>query len=221
MIEKPIAASQEEHRVIRLRGAQRQCGGTSALHPHSGVLKVVGTMEVVVLEAAAQSHAMANVCRLVLDLMIPWTRLCSSSPRFLCGGWRRRWRQRGADPITSMLLGFANGVVAALRQQDCSPADSQLSATCRRLVERFSTAAPYSRRTTNGVATAILYRKTVIERLRPSIDPLCRAWGHFCMRARLRISAGMARLQGLLWPLDRAGVDRPSLCMSCARLKGF
>ncbi|MCP9775815.1 Gfo/Idh/MocA family oxidoreductase [Cyanobium sp. HWJ4-Hawea] len=238
LIEKPIAASQEEAadliRASEAAGRLLQVGHIERFNPaFRELVKVVANEEVVVLEARRHSPNpdRANDVSVVLDLMIhdidlvlelaraPVVRLAAA------GG-------RSADgPIdyVNATLGFANGVVASLTASKMAHRKIRsLSAHCRSsLVETdFLNRTLHIHRKSHESVSAdhgeLVYRSDgVIEEVSTtSIEPLYAELEHFlqCVRgAEIPAVDGLQASRALqLADLIEQCVEQPGLSMSLA-----
>jgi predicted dehydrogenase len=236
LIEKPIAASQEEAadliRAAAATGRLLQVGHIERFNPaFRELVKVVAGEEVVVLEARRHSPNAdrANDVSVVLDLMIhdidlvlelaraPVVRLAAA------GG-------RSADgPIdyVNATLGFANGVVASLTASKMAHRKIRsLSAHCRSsLMETdFLNHNLRIHRRSHGSVSAehgeLVYRNDgfIEEVSTTSIEPLYAELEHFLQCVRGEETPAVDGLQASralqLADLIEQCVEQPSLCMA-------
>ncbi len=236
LIEKPIAASQEEAseliQAAEAAGRQLQVGHIERFNPaFRELLKVVANEEVVVLEARRHSpHAdRANDVSVVLDLMIHDIDLVlelAGAPvvRLAAAGGRS-----GEGPIdyVNATLGFGNGVVASLTASKMAHRKIRsLSAHCRAsLVETdFLNRRIHIHRRAHEWVSAdhgeLLYRNDgfIEEVSTTSIEPLYAELEHFllCLRGRETpaVDGQQASRALVLANLIELAVDQPSLCMA-------
>jgi predicted dehydrogenase len=236
LIEKPIAASQEEATEL-IRAADRagvllQVGHIERFNPaFRELLKVVAGEEVVVLEARRHSPNpdRANDVSVVLDLMIHDIDLVlelAHSPvvRLAAAGGRSA---EGPIDYVNATLAFANGVVASLTASKMAHRKIRsLSAHCRAsLVETdfLNRTLHIHRRAHQSVSAdhgELVYRSDgVIEEVSTtSIEPLYAELEHFLACVRGEESPAVDGLQAsralLLADLIEQCVEQPNLCMS-------
>jgi predicted dehydrogenase len=236
LIEKPIAASQEEatdliHAAERA-GVLLQVGHIERFNPaFRELLKVVAGEEVVVLEARRHSPNpdRANDVSVVLDLMIHDIDLVlelAGAPvvRLAAAGGRSA---EGPIDYVNATLAFANGVVASLTASKMAHRKIRsLSAHCRgSLVETdfLNRTLHIHRRSHQSVSAdhgELVYRSDgVIEEVSTtSIEPLYAELEHFLACVRGEESPAVDGLQAsralLLADLIEQCVEQPSLCMS-------
>ena len=236
LIEKPIAASQEEATEL-IRAADRagvllQVGHIERFNPaFRELLKVVAGEEVVVLEARRHSPNpdRANDVSVVLDLMIHDIDLVlelAHSPvvRLAAAGGRSA---EGPIDYVNATLAFANGVVASLTASKMAHRKIRsLSAHCRAsLVETdfLNRTLHIHRRAHQSVSAdhgELVYRSDgVIEEVSTtSIEPLYAELEHFLACVRGEESPAVEGLQAsralLLADLIEQCVEQPNLCMS-------
>jgi predicted dehydrogenase len=236
LIEKPIAASQEEAeeliRAADLAGVLLQVGHIERFNPaFRELLKVVAGEEVVVLEARRHSPNpdRANDVSVVLDLMIHDIDLVlelAGAPvvRLAAAGGRSA---EGPIDYVNATLAFANGVVASLTASKMAHRKIRsLSAHCRAsLVETdfLNRTLHIHRRAHQSVSAdhgELVYRSDgVIEEVSTtSIEPLYAELEHFLACVRGEESPAVDGLQAsralLLADLIEQCVEQPSLCMS-------
>ncbi|QVL54624.1 MAG: Gfo/Idh/MocA family oxidoreductase [Cyanobium sp. M30B3] len=236
LIEKPIAASQEEAtELIRAAEGARvllQVGHIERFNPaFRELLKVVAGEEVVVLEARRHSPNpdRANDVSVVLDLMIHDIDLVlelAHSPvvRLAAAGGRSA---EGPIDYVNATLAFANGVVASLTASKMAHRKIRsLSAHCRAsLVETdfLNRTLHIHRRAHQSVSAdhgELVYRSDgVIEEVSTtSIEPLYAELEHFLACVRGEESPAVDGLQAsralLLADLIEQCVEQPNLCMS-------
>jgi predicted dehydrogenase len=236
LIEKPIAATQEEASALikaaEASARQLQVGHIERFNPaFRELLKVVANEEVVVLEARRHSpHAdRANDVSVVLDLMIHDIDLVlelAQAPvvRLAAAGGRS-----GEGPIdyVNATLGFENGVVASLTASKMAHRKIRsLSAHCRAsLVETdFLNRSLHIHRRAHEWVSAdhgeLLYRNDgfIEEVSTTSIEPLYAELEHFlqCVRGRETpaVDGQQASRALLLANLIERAVDQPALCMA-------
>ena len=236
LIEKPIAASQEEAAdLIRAaEGSARllQVGHIERFNPAFRELtKVVANEQVVVLEARRHSPNgdRANDVSVVLDLMIHDIDLVlelAAAPvvQLAAAGGRS-----GDGPIdyVNATLGFANGVVASLTASKMAHRKIRsLSAHCRdSLVETdfLNRSLHIHRRTHQSVSAdhgELLYRNDgfIEEVSTTSIEPLYAELEHFlqCVRGReIPAVDGLQASRALqLADLIEQCVEQPNICMT-------
>jgi predicted dehydrogenase len=239
LIEKPIAASQEEAAELiaasERAGVLLQVGHIERFNPaFRELLKVVVGEEVVVLEARRHSPNpdRANDVSVVLDLMIHDIDLVlelAGAPvsRLAAAGGRS-----GDGPIdyVNATLAFTNGVVASLTASKMAHRKIRsLSAHCRSsLVETdfLNRTLHIHRRSHQSVSAdhgELVYRSDgVIEEVSTtSIEPLYAELEHFlaCVRGddSPAVDGQQASRALLLADLIEQCVDQPSLCMTLAQ----
>ena len=236
LIEKPIAASQEEAAEL-ISAAERagvllQVGHIERFNPaFRELLKVVASEEVVVLEARRHSPNpdRANDVSVVLDLMIHDIDLVlelAGAPvvRLAAAGGRSA---DGPIDYVNATLAFANGVVASLTASKMAHRKIRsLSAHCRgSLVETdfLNRTLHIHRRAHQSVSAdhgELVYRSDgVIEEVSTtSIEPLYAELDHFLACVRGEESPAVDGLQAsralLLADLIEQCVEQPNLCMS-------
>jgi predicted dehydrogenase len=236
LIEKPIAASQEEATEL-IKAADRaavllQVGHIERFNPAvRELLKVVAGEEVVVLEARRHSPNpdRANDVSVVLDLMIHDIDLVlelAGAPvvRLAAAGGRSA---EGPIDYVNATLAFANGVVASLTASKMAHRKIRsLSAHCRAsLVETdfLNRTLHIHRRAHQSVSAdhgELVYRSDgVIEEVSTtSIEPLYAELEHFLACVRGEESPAVDGLQAsralLLADLIEQCVEQPNLCMS-------
>ena len=236
LIEKPIAASQEEATEL-IKAAERagvllQVGHIERFNPaFRELLKVVAGEEVVVLEARRHSPNpdRANDVSVVLDLMIHDIDLVlelAHSPvvRLAAAGGRSA---EGPIDYVNATLAFANGVVASLTASKMAHRKIRsLSAHCRAsLVETdfLNRTLHIHRRAHQSVSAdhgELVYRSDgVIEEVSTtSIEPLYAELEHFLACVRGEETPAVDGLQAsralLLADLIEQCVEQPNLCMS-------
>jgi len=236
LIEKPIAASQEEATEL-IKAADRaavllQVGHIERFNPaFRELLKVVAGEEVVVLEARRHSPNpdRANDVSVVLDLMIHDIDLVlelAGAPvvRLAAAGGRSA---EGPIDYVNATLAFANGVVASLTASKMAHRKIRsLSAHCRAsLVETdfLNRTLHIHRRAHQSVSAdhgELVYRSDgVIEEVSTtSIEPLYAELEHFLACVRGEESPAVDGLQAsralLLADLIEQCVEQPNLCMS-------
>jgi len=236
LIEKPIAASQEEAaeliQAAEAAGRLLQVGHIERFNPaFRELLKVVANEDVVVLEARRHSPNAdrANDVSVVLDLMIhdidlvlelagaPVVRLAAA------GGCSAE----GPIDYVNATLGFANGVVASLTASKMAHRKIRsLSAHCRAsLVETdfLNRSLRIHRRAHQSISAdhgELLYRNDgfIEEVITTSIEPLYAELEHFlqCVRGReVPAVDGLQASRALqLADLIERAVEQPSLCMA-------
>ncbi|MGL6132731.1 MAG: Gfo/Idh/MocA family oxidoreductase [Prochlorococcaceae cyanobacterium] len=236
LIEKPIAASQEEAAELiaaaEAAGVQLQVGHIERFNPaFRELVKVVASEEVVVLEARRHSPnpERANDVSVVLDLMIHDIDLVlelAGAPvlRLAAAGGRS-----GDGPIdyVNATLAFANGVVASLTASKMAHRKIRsLSAHCRAsLVETdfLNRTLHIHRRSHQSVSAdhgELVYRSDglVEEVSTTSIEPLYAELTHFLACVRGDESPAVNGLQAsralLLADLIEQCVDQPSLSLN-------
>jgi predicted dehydrogenase len=234
LIEKPIAASQEEASDL-IAAAERagvllQVGHIERFNPaFRELLKVVANEEVVVLEARRHSPNpdRANDVSVVLDLMIHDIDLLlelAGAPvaRLAAAGGRSA---EGPIDYVNATLAFTNGVVASLTASKMAHRKIRsLSAHCRSsLVETdfLNRTLHIHRRAHQSVSAdhgELVYRSDgVIEEVSTtSIEPLYAELEHFLACVRGEESPAVDGLQAsralLLADLIEQCVDQPGLC---------
>jgi len=238
LIEKPIAATQEEATELSAAAEQAgrllQVGHIERFNPaFRELLKVVAKEEVVVLEARRHSPNAdrANDVSVVLDLMIHDIDLVlevagSKVVRLAAAGGRSA---EGPIDYVNATLGFANGVVASLTASKMAHRKIRsLSAHCRSaLVETdfLNRSLQIHRRTQLSFSAdhgELLYRNDgVIEEVSTSpVDPLVAELEHFlqCVRGleQPAVDGPQASRALLLADLIEQCVEQPTLCMSLA-----
>ena len=236
LIEKPIAASQEEAadliRAAEAAGRLLQVGHIERFNPaFRELVKVTANEEVVVLEARRHSPNAdrANDVSVVLDLMIHDIDLVlelAGAPvvRLAAAGGRSA---DGPIDYVNATLGFANGVVASLTASKMANRKIRsLSAHCRgSLVETdfLNRTLHIHRRAHESVSAdhgELVYRSDgVIEEVSTtSIEPLYAELEHFlqCVRGAEKPAVGglQASRALLLADLIEQCVEQPSLSMS-------
>jgi len=236
LIEKPIAASQEEAadliRAAEAAGRLLQVGHIERFNPaFRELVKVTANEEVVVLEARRHSPNpdRANDVSVVLDLMIHDIDLVlelAGAPvvRLAAAGGRSA---DGPIDYVNATLGFANGVVASLTASKMAHRKIRsLSAHCRgSLVETdFLNRTLHIHRRAHVSVSAdhgeLVYRSDgVIEEVSTtSIEPLYAELEHFlqCVRGAEKPAVGglQASRALLLADLIEQCVEQPSLSMS-------
>ncbi len=236
LIEKPIAATQEEANELiqaaEAAGRLLQVGHIERFNPaFRELLKVVAGEEVVVLEARRHSPnpERANDVSVVLDLMIhdidlvlelaaaPVTRLAAAGGR----------SAEGPIDYVNATLGFANGVVASLTASKMAHRKIRsLSAHCRHsLVETdfLNRSLQIHRRSHQSVSAdhgELVYRSDgLIEEVSTtSIEPLYAELEHFlqCVRGLEEPAVdGLQASRALqLADLIEQCVEQPNLCMT-------
>ena len=236
LIEKPIAASQEEAadliRAAEAAGRLLQVGHIERFNPaFRELVKVTANEEVVVLEARRHSPNpdRANDVSVVLDLMIHDIDLVlelAGAPvvRLAAAGGRSA---DGPIDYVNATLGFANGVVASLTASKMAHRKIRsLSAHCRgSLIETdfLNRTLHIHRRAHESVSAdhgEMVYRSDgVIEEVSTtSIEPLYAELEHFlqCVRGVEKPAVGglQASRALLLADLIEQCVEQPSLSMS-------
>jgi predicted dehydrogenase len=236
LIEKPIAASQEEAsdliQAAEANGRLLQVGHIERFNPaFRELLKVVAGEQLVVLEARRHSPNpdRANDVSVVLDLMIHDIDLVlelAGSPvvRLAAAGGRSA---EGPIDYVNATLGFANGVVASLTASKVAHRKVRsLSAHCRKaLIETdfLNRSLQIHRRSHQSFSAdhgELLYRNDgFIEEVSTSpVDPLVAELEHFlqCVRGEEKPAVdGLQASRALqLADLIEQCVDQPSLCMS-------
>jgi predicted dehydrogenase len=238
LIEKPIAASQEEAEAL-IRAADQagvllQVGHIERFNPaFRELLKVVAGEQVVVLEARRHSPNpdRANDVSVVLDLMIHDIDLVlelAGAPvvRLAAAGGRSA---EGPIDYVNATLAFANGVVASLTASKMAHRKIRsLSAHCRSaLVETdfLNRSLQIHRRTQLSFSAdhgELLYRNDgFIEEVSTSpVDPLVAELEHFlqCVRGleQPAVDGPQASRALLLADLIEQCVEQPTLCMTLA-----
>jgi predicted dehydrogenase len=238
LIEKPIAASQEEAaeliQAAETAGRLLQVGHIERFNPaFRELVKVVANEEVVVLEARRHSPNpdRANDVSVVLDLMIHDIDLVlelAGAPvvRLAAAGGRSA---EGPIDYVNATLGFANGVVASLTASKMAHRKIRsLSAHCRTaLVESdfLNRSLQIHRRSHQSFSAdhgELLYRNDgFIEEVSTSpVDPLVAELEHFlqCVRGleKPAVDGPQASRALLLADLIEQCVEQPTLCMSLA-----
>ncbi|MFO8238863.1 MAG: Gfo/Idh/MocA family oxidoreductase [Prochlorococcaceae cyanobacterium] len=236
LIEKPIAASQEEAAELiaaaEAAGVQLQVGHIERFNPaFRELVKVVASEEVVVLEARRHSPnpERANDVSVVLDLMIHDIDLVlelAGAPviRLAAAGGRSA---EGPIDYVNATLAFANGVVASLTASKMAHRKIRsLSAHCRAsLVETdfLNRTLHIHRRSHQSVSAdhgELVYRSDglVEEVSTTSIEPLYAELTHFLACVRGDESPAVDGLQAsralLLADLIEQCVEQPSLSMN-------
>ena len=236
LIEKPIAASQEEAaeliQAADAAGRLLQVGHIERFNPaFRELVKVVANEEVVVLEARRHSPNpdRANDVSVVLDLMIHDIDLVlelAGAPVVSLAAAGGRSAEGPIDYVNAT-LGFANGVVASLTASKMAHRKIRsLSAHCRRaLVETdfLNRSLQIHRRSHQSFSAdhgELLYRNDgFIEEVSTSpVDPLVAELEHFLQCVRGEESPAVDGLQAsralLLADLIEQCVEQPNLCMS-------
>ena len=238
LIEKPIAASQEEAAELihaaDAAGKLLQVGHIERFNPaFRELVKVVANEQVVVLEARRHSPNpdRANDVSVVLDLMIHDIDLVlelAGAPvvRLAAAGGRSA---EGPIDYVNATLGFANGVVASLTASKMAHRKIRsLSAHCRTaLVESdfLNRSLQIHRRSHQSFSAdhgELLYRNDgFIEEVSTSpVDPLVAELEHFlqCVRGleKPAVDGPQASRALLLADLIEQCVEQPMLCMSLA-----
>lgn len=236
LIEKPIAASQEEAADLIAAADQAgrllQVGHIERFNPaFRELVKVAAGEQVVVLEARRHSPNAdrANDVSVVFDLMIHDIDLVlelAASPvvRLAAAGGRS---EEGPIDYVNATLGFANGVVASLTSSKMAHRKIRsLSAHCRSaLVETdfLNRTLHIHRRAHESVSAdhgELVYRSDgVIEEVSTtSIEPLYAELEHFlrCVRGEEKPAVdGLQASRALqLADLIEQCVERPNFCMS-------
>ncbi len=236
LIEKPIAATQEEAadliRAAETAGRLLQVGHIERFNPaFRELLRVVANEEVVVLEARRHSPNAdrANDVSVVLDLMIHDIDLVlelAASPvvRLAAAGGRS---SDGPIDYVNATLGFANGVVASLTASKMAHRKIRsLSAHCRSsLMETdfLNRNLRIHRRSHESVSAdhgELLYRNDgfIEEVSTTSIEPLYAELEHFLQCVRGRETPAVDGLQASralqLADLIEQCVEQPNLCMA-------
>jgi predicted dehydrogenase len=238
LIEKPIAASQEEAaeliQAADAAGRLLQVGHIERFNPaFRELVKVVANEEVVVLEARRHSPNpdRANDVSVVLDLMIHDIDLVlelAGAPVVSLAAAGGRSADGPIDYVNAT-LGFANGVVASLTASKMAHRKIRsLSAHCRRaLVETdfLNRSLQIHRRSHQSFSAdhgELLYRNDgFIEEVSTSpVDPLVAELEHFlqCVRGAETpaVDGPQASRALLLADLIEQCVEQPTLCMSLA-----
>ena len=238
LIEKPIAATQEEAAELNAAADQAgrllQVGHIERFNPaFRELVKVVPNEDVVVLEARRHSPNpdRANDVSVVLDLMIHDIDLVlelagSKVVRLAAAGGRSA---DGPIDYVNATLGFANGVVASLTASKMAHRKIRsLSAHCRNsLIETdfLNRTLQIHRRTQLSFSAdhgELLYRNDgFIEEVSTSpVDPLVAELEHFlqCVRGEEQpaVDGPQAARALLLADLIEQCVEKPTLCMSLA-----
>jgi predicted dehydrogenase len=238
LIEKPIAASQEEAaelvRAADAAGRLLQVGHIERFNPaFRELVKVVANEEVVVLEARRHSPNpdRANDVSVVLDLMIHDIDLVlelAGAPvvRLAAAGGRSA---EGPIDYVNATLGFANGVVASLTASKMAHRKIRsLSAHCRTaLVESdfLNRSLQIHRRSHQSFSAdhgELLYRNDgFIEEVSTSpVDPLVAELEHFlqCVRGleKPAVDGPQASRALLLADLIEQCVEQANICMTLA-----
>jgi predicted dehydrogenase len=236
LIEKPIAATQEEAADLigaaETAGRLLQVGHIERFNPaFRELLRVVANEEVVVLEARRHSPNAdrANDVSVVLDLMIHDIDLVlelAASPvvRLAAAGGRS---SDGPIDYVNATLGFANGVVASLTASKMAHRKIRsLSAHCRSsLMETdfLNRNLRIHRRSHESVSAdhgELLYRNDgfIEEVSTTSIEPLYAELEHFLQCVRGRETPAVDGLQASralqLADLIEQCVEQPNLCMA-------
>jgi len=238
LIEKPIAASQEEAAEL-IQAADAACrllqvGHIERFNPaFRELVKVVANEDVVVLEARRHSPNpdRANDVSVVLDLMIHDIDLVlelAGAPVVSLAAAGGRSAEGPIDYVNAT-LGFANGVVASLTASKMAHRKIRsLSAHCRRaLVETdfLNRSLQIHRRSHQSFSAdhgELLYRNDgFIEEVSTSpVDPLVAELEHFlqCVRGEETpaVDGPQASRALLLADLIEQCVEQPMLCMSLA-----
>jgi predicted dehydrogenase len=238
LIEKPIAASQEEAaeliRAADAAGRLLQVGHIERFNPaFRELVKVVANEQVVVLEARRHSPNpdRANDVSVVLDLMIHDIDLVlelAGAPvvRLAAAGGRSA---EGPIDYVNATLGFANGVVASLTASKMAHRKIRsLSAHCRSaLVESdfLNRSLQIHRRSHQSFSAdhgELLYRNDgFIEEVSTSpVDPLVAELEHFlqCVRGleKPAVDGPQASRALLLADLIEQCVEQANICMTLA-----
>jgi predicted dehydrogenase len=236
LIEKPIAASQEEAadliRAAETAGCLLQVGHIERFNPaFRELVKVVAGEEVVVLEARRHSPNpdRANDVSVVLDLMIHDIDLVlelAGAPveRLAAAGGRSA---EGPIDYVNATLGFSNGVVASLTASKMAHRKIRsLSAHCRSSyveTDFLNRTLRIHRRSNQSVSAdhgELLYRNDgfIEEVSTTAMEPLAAELEHFlqCVRGRERpaVDGLQASRALLLADLIERCVEQPNLCMS-------
>ena len=238
LIEKPIAATQEEATELSAAAEQAgrllQVGHIERFNPaFRELVKVVANEEVVVLEARRHSPNpdRANDVSVVLDLMIHDIDLVlelAGAPvvRLAAAGGRSA---EGPIDYVNATLGFANGVVASLTASKMAHRKIRsLSAHCRSaLVESdfLNRSLQIHRRSHQSFSAdhgELLYRNDgFIEEVSTSpVDPLVAELEHFlqCVRGleKPAVDGPQASRALLLADLIEQCVEQANICMTLA-----
>ena len=236
LIEKPIAASQEEAsdliRAAETAGCLLQVGHIERFNPaFRELVKVVAGEEVVVLEARRHSPNAdrANDVSVVLDLMIHDIDLVlelAGAPveRLAAAGGRSA---EGPIDYVNATLGFSNGVVASLTASKMAHRKIRsLSAHCRRSyveTDFLNRTLRIHRRSHQSVSAdhgELLYRNDgfIEEVSTTAMEPLAAELEHFLQCVRGREVPAVDGLQAsralLLADLIERCVEQPNLCMT-------
>ena len=236
LIEKPIAASQDEAadliRAAEAAGCLLQVGHIERFNPaFRELVKVVANEEVVVLEARRHSPNAdrANDVSVVLDLMIHDIDLVlelAGAPveRLAAAGGRSA---EGPIDYVNATLGFSNGVVASLTASKMAHRKIRsLSAHCRRSyvdTDFLNRTLRIHRRSHQSVTAdhgELLYRNDgfIEEVSTTAMEPLAAELEHFlqCVRGRElpAVDGQQASRALLLADLIERCVEQPNLCMS-------
>lgn len=236
LIEKPIAASQEEAadliRAAETAGRLLQVGHIERFNPaFRELVKVVAGEEVVVLEARRHSPNpdRANDVSVVLDLMIHDIDLVlelAGAPvaRLAAAGGRSA---EGPIDYVNATLGFSNGVVASLTASKMAHRKIRsLSAHCRSSyveTDFLNRTLRIHRRSHQSVSAdhgELLYRNDgfIEEVSTTAMEPLAAELEHFlqCVRGRERpaVDGLQASRALLLADLIERCVEQPNLCMT-------
>ena len=238
LIEKPIAASQEEAaeliRAADAAGRLLQVGHIERFNPaFRELVKVVANEDVVVLEARRHSPNpdRANDVSVVLDLMIHDIDLVlelAGAPVVSLAAAGGRSAEGPIDYVNAT-LGFANGVVASLTASKMAHRKIRsLSAHCRRaLVETdfLNRSLQIHRRSHQSFSAdhgELLYRNDgFIEEVSTSpVDPLVAELEHFlqCVRGleKPAVDGPQASRALLLADLIEQCVEQANICMTLA-----
>jgi len=236
LIEKPIAASQEEAsdliQAAENAGCLLQVGHIERFNPaFRELVKVVANEEVVVLEARRHSPNAdrANDVSVVLDLMIHDIDLVlelAGAPvaRLAAAGGRSA---DGPIDYVNATLGFTNGVVASLTASKMAHRKIRsLSAHCRSSyvdTDFLNRTLRIHRRSHHSVTADhgdLLYRNDgfIEEVSTTAMEPLSAELEHFLQCVRGREIPAVDGLQAsralLLADLIEQCVEQPSLCMT-------
>ena len=236
LIEKPIAASQEEAadliQAAETAGCLLQVGHIERFNPaFRELVKVVANEEVVVLEARRHSPNAdrANDVSVVLDLMIHDIDLVlelAGAPvaRLAAAGGRSA---DGPIDYVNATLGFTNGVVASLTASKMAHRKIRsLSAHCRSSyvdTDFLNRTLRIHRRSHHSVTADhgdLLYRNDgfIEEVSTTAMEPLSAELEHFLQCVRGREIPAVDGLQAsralLLADLIERCVEQPSLCMT-------
>jgi predicted dehydrogenase len=239
LIEKPIAASQEEAaeliQAADAAGRLLQVGHIERFNPaFRELVKVVANEEVVVLEARRHSPNpdRANDVSVVLDLMIHDIDLVLELAGAPVASLAAAGGRSAEGPIdyVNATLGFTNGVVASLTASKMAHRKIRsLSAHCRRaLVETdfLNRSLQIHRRSHQSFSAdhgELLYRNDgFIEEVSTSpVDPLVAELEHFlqCVRGQETpaVDGPQASRALLLADLIEQCVEQPTLCMNLAQ----